>query len=306
MTRTGNTEVGATAKPIAAKKSQAASKANKKPSKTDHIWMENYEMIKQYKRDYGHTYVSSKAPEDIDEDDWNDFSRHKQLAQWASRQRKAKKNGTLRKDREKLLEDIAFILNNNDVAWEQNYSKLVEIKEAAGHMDIPTKKDEITEENKEYKKMMAWAGEQKVQYLLRKLGYHNTLTDRRVQKLENIGFVWSRNEEDNARIHEKAKTKNLTYVLRKVTHLLVWNNTHMLWYMFSQLMKDAEKRWKETAEGQIPMSDDSFTGVEEDGTYVLIPKWDAEKMLDPKLRIVCYGSTKEELVAAVLHRAGRI
>ena len=118
----------AAAQPKAHKKKNEAKPASKKLNKTDQKWMDNYERLKQYKAEHGHTYVSTEdaavyypfaneggcTRRGALVGDRDVFS----LVKWCERQRSAKKNGKLREDREQLLNDIDFYFNTNDYVWD--------------------------------------------------------------------------------------------------------------------------------------------------------------------------------------------
>lgn len=141
--------VSATAEPKqkAHKKKNETKPSKKLLNKTDQKWMDNYERLKQYKADHGHTYVSKE-----DADIYYPFANQGcctrrgavvgdrdifSLAKWCERQRSAKKNGKLREDREQLLDDIDFYFNPNDYVWDMKYEAIKEIKDRVGHVDIP-------------------------------------------------------------------------------------------------------------------------------------------------------------------------
>ena len=80
--------------------------------------------------------------------------------------------------------------------------------------DIPSLKSQQNENNKVYDGCMAWAEEQRLRYALYKKELHTTITERRIQKLDAIGFAWFQDEDDRTRIERKAKDTNLKWVFR--------------------------------------------------------------------------------------------
>lgn len=246
-----------------AHKKKASNKA-KKLSKTDQKWMDNYEKLKHFKQQNGHTYVSPEAgsfyyPTDLPrvplDRDYNSF------AKWVERQRSAKKGGKLREDREQLLKDIDFYFNPNDYVWDQQYDRIKAIKEQVGHADIPSIGSQVTETNKVYEEYMTWADEQRLQYALYRDGNHNSITERRINKLKDIGFAWSRNEEDAKRIEAKAGKRNLKWILRKVEYC---------WRGVIDSIKAAKKEHEETGEDTLATYEGQLIAREADGTYFLI------------------------------------
>lgn len=259
----------AAAQPKAHKKNNEAKPASKKLNKTDQKWMENYERLKQYKAEHGHTYVS---PEDADiyypfenegtrkgavvkDRDFYTF------AKWVERQRRTKKNGKLRKDREKLLEEIDFYFNSGDYAWDMTLDEIKAIKEKVGHIDIPSTRPQLTDANKIYEPFMTWAEEQRVQYAMHQEGWHSTITERRINKLNDIGFAWSNGDEDTKRIVDKAFKKDYSWRIR---------NLRPIWHMIWDEILAAKKEHEDTGESTIPTYNGQLIARESDGSYFLI------------------------------------
>ena len=142
-------------------------------------------------------------------------------------QKFAKKNGKLREDREKLLNEIDFYWNSNDYEWDMHYDDIVEIRKECGHADIPSLKSQQNESNKVYAGYMAWVEEQRLWYALYKKEHHATITERRTQKLDAIGFAWFQDENDKTCIERKAKDTNFKWDIR---------NCLRKWSGFQQIM----------------------------------------------------------------------
>lgn len=87
-------------------------------------------------------------------------------------------------ERIQQLENIGFVWHAHDATWAQNYSKLVEYKHKFGHCNVP-------KDDEEYTSLWMWTYYQKQMYNKRTLGKPHPMTDERIKKLEDIGFVWS-------------------------------------------------------------------------------------------------------------------
>ncbi|KAL3914308.1 MAG: hypothetical protein SGILL_006155 [Bacillariaceae sp.] len=279
------------------------SKAGKAPSPTDRNWMENYEQLKEYKRENGHTYVHIPSPRQRWDYDYYDFDyqENRRFANWVAKQRAAKRDGKIRKDREKLLDEIDFSWNIEDRAWDEKIDSILKIKEKVGHVDIPSGKADYTETNEVYKGFTAWAVEQRIQYVLRSAGKRTKMTDRRFEKLEEIGFQWSRNEEDVKRFQGKARRRNLSHLLRKVFPdgrlFRAECNIERVWKSFKDNLREADAKYKETGEPTVPMFGGQFVGVENDGTYVLVPVEKIKAYNRSEICICSYGTTVDEILA---------
>ena len=88
---------------------------------TSDTWLENYGKLKTFLTKNNNDYPSGES----------------NLGLWVGNQRTQKKNGTLRKDREELLNEINFIWNFLDHIWDRNYELLKEIYKKQGYSHIP-------------------------------------------------------------------------------------------------------------------------------------------------------------------------
>ena len=295
MAKTGSAVSAASAtKPKVQKKAKP-----KKLGKAEQKWADNYERLKKFKKDHGHTYVSlgdehfhpgpfqnsifnngcTRGRMPID-DDYHSF------AKWVSRQRAEKKSGKLRADREKLLTDIDFYFNTNDYVWDIKFNEICELKEEVGHVDIPSNRGEITEENEVYEEFMAWADEQKAQYFLHIKGWHSTITDRRIKKLNEIGFTWFQSDDDKKRLEKRAASKNFTWITRKVEHYAKG---------VLEAVGDAKKEHDQTGNPVIARYRGHIIGKEKDGTMLLLSqscydKDDLKHLEDKGIDIICFAS----------------
>ena len=103
----------------------------------------------------------------------------KQLINWIATQQKNYKKNILPQERISRLEEIGFRFSFDvlDRQWESKYVKLKEYKEKNGDCNTFKKVDD--------KLLSAWIGNQRTGYKLGKL------SEERINKLEEIGFKWS-------------------------------------------------------------------------------------------------------------------
>ena len=294
-------KTGSAAEAASANKPKVQKKAKpKKLGKAEQKWMDNYERLKKFKEDHGHTYVSladehfHPGPFQRSGNSWFESTRgrtpkdryYHAFAKWVSRQRAEKMSGKLRADREKLLTDIDFYFNTKDYFWDIKFNEICEIKKKVGHVDIPNHKDALTDENKVYAEFMEWADEQKTQYFLHIKGWHSRITDRRIKKLNEIGFAWFPDEDDKKRREAKAQTQNLAWITRKIKY-----DAHGV----LKAIGDAQKEHDQTGDPAIARYGGDIIGKEKDGTMLLLSEsWlDEEglKCLEEKgIGIICITS----------------
>lgn len=133
------------------------------------VWMKTYTKLKTFFDKYGHS-SPSKSYDD------------QQLVSWVFQQRHRKRKGTLKSKYFDLLEVIKFEWNpdlskTNDIAWLKNYENLIKYKEQFGNTSV-------SQTNKDYKSLGKWVNDQR--HLFKK----GKMSDFRINKLNDIGFVW--------------------------------------------------------------------------------------------------------------------
>ena len=279
--------------PAAANKAKVgAAKKNNKLNKNDQKWMDSYQHLLDYKSKHGHTYIPLNAgdflPGPIEDEGYTrgriylDKKLHS-LAKWCARQRQAKKSGNLRADREKLLNDIDFYFCNEDYFWDKYYDDIVEIKKEVGHVDIPSLRSQQTKENEVYGSFMAWANEQRLRYTLYQKKYKTTINERRIKKLNEIGFAWYRDEEDKARLDKKAESTNLTYIMR---HFRYYEDQQKL----MTAIRVARKKHEETGEPTIAEYDEfRLVGKQPDGTFFTFHVEELDEIQKKGNGVICFG-----------------
>ena len=136
----------------------------------EEAWERGYQETLKYKKQYGNPNAIQKyrTPEGF------------VLGTWQSHQKAAYSNEKLNDEKIKRLEDIGFIWDQIDEAWEKGYQGTIKYKYLFGSANAPYKY--MTPEGFS---LGWWQGIQKKNYDNGKLG--NEL----IRKLEKIGFIWS-------------------------------------------------------------------------------------------------------------------
>jgi uncharacterized protein (DUF2384 family) len=96
------------------------------------------------------------------------------LGNWVGTQRSTK--DSLSPERRQRLDDIGFVWDALTEAWEEGFSKLLKFKETEGHCRVPGKL-KLDGFN-----LGAWVGRQRAE--------KDSLSPERIQRLDDIGFVW--------------------------------------------------------------------------------------------------------------------
>jgi len=104
------------------------------------------------------------------------------LGQWVASQRKAYSNGTLSSEKIQILKEIGFSFNPNEEAWSTMFKKLEAFKEKTNTTIVRKEHNE--------KKLFSWSNTQRFNYK------NNTLSEEKLKKLEEIGFVFNILEHD--------------------------------------------------------------------------------------------------------------
>ena len=141
-------------------------------------WDERYDELAMYKEQHGNTLVPRVARGDSD-------NKYRQLATWVDTQRRQYrllqkgKHSYLTDERIDKLNQIGFVWDAQEAAWEEMFAELVSYREM--HGDLLVSK----EVNKE---LYMWAQRQRAQYQRLQKGKHSRLTDERIRKLNSISF----------------------------------------------------------------------------------------------------------------------
>ncbi len=129
-------------------------------------WEEMFVALKEYKKDHGDCNVPEKWPE------------NKQLFTWVANQRADYYRKKLSEDHIKRLENIGFVWSTLESQWEEMFAALKEYKKAHGDCNAP-------QDWAENKQLGIWVSAQRMSF---KKG---RLSEDRIKRLEDIGFVWN-------------------------------------------------------------------------------------------------------------------
>lgn len=136
----------------------------------DVLWMEKYRRLQAFHEANKHCRVPKSSEDRV-------------LATWVSNQRSFQRAGTLRKDREQLLNDLGFTWSTPTAkkiealpeSWMNRYNQLVAYKKSHGHFQVTTKEDA---------ELNRWLNTQRI---AKRAG---SLHKQRQALLDQIGFVW--------------------------------------------------------------------------------------------------------------------
>jgi hypothetical protein len=141
-------------------------------------WNQRFQDLLAFREQTGNCLVSLEYPQ------------NPTLAHWVKRQRgqyKAKiegKHSTLTIDRELELEKLGFIWDSHRAAWEERLNEIVLFREIHGHCNVPSKYPENPQ-------LAIWVKCQRRQYKLCSEDKRSNITQSRISKLADIGFVWT-------------------------------------------------------------------------------------------------------------------
>ena len=82
-------------------------------------------------------------------------------------------------ERLRLLEEVDFVWNAREYKWNRSYLELCEFVQLNGHAHV-----------REKGPLARWVVVQRMNYKKLQNGDRSPLTDERIKKLEDIGFVW--------------------------------------------------------------------------------------------------------------------
>jgi superfamily II DNA or RNA helicase len=128
-------------------------------------WDERFGELLSYKGRYGHCGVAKRWPN------------NPQLGQWVLAQRQRHKQGTLSKERIQLLDEIGFVWDSLDAVWNERFTELKAFKATEGHCNVPQRWSKNPQLGK-------WVRTQ------RGCRQEGILSEERIQRLDQIGFVW--------------------------------------------------------------------------------------------------------------------
>jgi hypothetical protein len=128
-------------------------------------------LLAAYKDEHGNCNVNQTH---VSEDNFN-------LGEWVGNQRASYRQKKLSAERIRRLEDIGFVWDSLEAAWENGYRLLGAYKDEHGDCDVP--RAHVSEDNFN---LGNWVGTQRTSYRQEKLSAE------RIQRLEDVGFGWGR------------------------------------------------------------------------------------------------------------------
>eukprot|EP00984_Skeletonema_dohrnii_P010538 scaffold4110_cov77-Skeletonema_dohrnii-CCMP3373.AAC.3 len=131
----------------------------------DDAWNEMLQQIVDYKDKHGDTLVPQNYPD------------NPQLGVWVVTQRQYKKNNKLASGRVDKLNEIGFVWDPLDDAWHEMFRQIVDYKDKHGDTLVPAKFPDNPQ-------LGIWVDTQ------RQYRKNNKLASERVDKLNEMGFVW--------------------------------------------------------------------------------------------------------------------
>ncbi|KAL3935001.1 MAG: hypothetical protein SGBAC_009396 [Bacillariaceae sp.] len=152
--------------------------AAKRAKHKDVRWLSNLEQLKEYKAKHGDCVVP------------RGFSGNPKLASWVAEQRKQRKllidgkQSSMISDRIRLLDDLGFVWNAQEAAWDRQLSDLKAFQAKYGHCLV-------TVGHVEYPKLGSWVKEQRRHYVLLQQGKTSNMSSVRAEKLDAVGFCWN-------------------------------------------------------------------------------------------------------------------
>jgi Helicase associated domain len=127
------------------------------------VWDKMFTELCKFKKENKHCNVPKKYPE------------NQKLSSWVGKQRMQYGHGKLSTIRIEKLNQVGFIWNTLHSLWEELFIELCEFKQKNGHCSVP-KGHEKTLSN--------WISVQ------RNMFKKNKLSNERIERLEELGFVW--------------------------------------------------------------------------------------------------------------------
>jgi hypothetical protein len=192
-------------------------------------WEIRFNELKEYKEKYGDTLVPYR------------YTINPQLGRWVRSQRTQYKSNQLPDERIHRLNEISFVWDTLEVAWEEMYIELKKYKNNYGDALVPQRyKDNL--------KLGRWVVKQRTQYK------RNELSDERIHHLNEIGFVWDANEAAWEKMYvelKKYKRQNSDTLVPKQydknPQLGFWVDTQRQQYKRNQLSAERIHRLNEVA-----------------------------------------------------------
>ena len=172
-------------------------------------WDGRFQELLEFRNEYGDCIVprNEKA--------------YTKLSGWVQHQRAEKKKKSkglksrLTDEKERQLDEIGFVWSIQDNVWNQRLNELREFKCQYGHVRVHTKNG----------KLGNWVMIQRLQYGLKNRGKKSSLTDARMEALNELGFEWDIHEiswEEKFNELKKYQQNEINSNEEVVTHLNSW------------------------------------------------------------------------------------
>ncbi len=134
-------------------------------------WNKTYKELCEFKEQYGHCNVNE--------------NKFKKLGMWVSIQREQKKVNKMPKHRMDRLEEIGFVWDTGEKKWERRYQQLCEFHKKYGHCNVSSAKINATDNAEDIRGLEIWVGVQRAAKKGRR-----TISQKRIDRLEKLGFCW--------------------------------------------------------------------------------------------------------------------
>ncbi|GMI14727.1 hypothetical protein TrLO_g12523 [Triparma laevis f. longispina] len=132
-------------------------------------WEENFQALTEYKKAEGDCLVPQRF----------EMVEGAKLGAWVRNLRKAYNNDRLSEDRVAMLEELGFVWDQLELAWERNFQALMNYKKEEGDCLVPARFKTV-----EGVRLGRWVSNQRNTYK------NGQVPADRVAKLEEAGFVW--------------------------------------------------------------------------------------------------------------------
>ena len=142
-------------------------------------WEKSFKKLVQFKGLHGHCQVPSNYS--VDEVNLGDWVASQRQEYWKFQDGR---HSTMTQERIDALAKIGFDWGKQNIGWDGHFEKLVEYKELHGHCQVP-KNHSVDEVN-----LGDWVNTQRAQYKSFQDGKYSPMTQKRIDALEKIGFVW--------------------------------------------------------------------------------------------------------------------
>jgi hypothetical protein len=194
--------------------------------KTDDLWTRKFNELKAFEREHGHTLVPPKHKVLDDEGERDEYD----LGMWANKQRRAFREGVMRKGRKERLETIGFVftIDYQDLKsslqqrnWDEMFHRLLDFQKTHGHCQVPIRYKADTQ-------LGIWVRYQRSRHTRGEM--HESLFER----LDAEGFIWEAYEHHwNNMVHHLTAYRDVYghcrvpdgYVAEDGAHLGMWCRT---------------------------------------------------------------------------------